>query len=309
MMIRCLGWAFFLCLSLWAAPALAGEKTEPGELIVVDQEGKEHKLKDWKFTSGTRKLSWLAPAGDKEPAKGKKPAPAGPEAFVVSEGELPPLKTRVLTFVPLTSIRSIDYDNEGKKISVRVAVNDKEEDDAVLRGITGYVNTNSIAVEALMDLGELGQATVRFQGGVDKGAKSFRFTHPKPLPAPTGRMMTIKQQNSKLPAFKVGELQVLYDAAGQEKALPTLFFKETVKIDLAKVQKMSQIGGTGVDFQVTLTDSKELPALVLIERPKDPDGKGTLQLQGLIGRSAAGWQLFPMITIGELQVEQKRVDV
>ena len=30
--------------------------------VVVDANGKEHKLKTWKFTAGTRHLSWLAPA-------------------------------------------------------------------------------------------------------------------------------------------------------------------------------------------------------------------------------------------------------
>src|SRR5271155_2567016 len=88
-----------------AAALPAGDKAEPNVLTVIDQDGKEHTPKNWKFVAGTRKLTWLAPAAEKEPAKGKKATAAGPEALSVSEGEYP-LKKRVLTFVPVDSVRS-----------------------------------------------------------------------------------------------------------------------------------------------------------------------------------------------------------
>ena len=40
----------------------AGDKNEPSVLTVIDKDGKEHKPKNWKFVTGTRKLAWLAPA-------------------------------------------------------------------------------------------------------------------------------------------------------------------------------------------------------------------------------------------------------
>jgi hypothetical protein len=280
----------------------AGDQAETNVLTVTDKDGKEHKPKNWKFVTGTRKLSWLAPA-DTEPAKGKKAATGGPEVFVVSEGEYP-LKKRVLTFVPVDSVRSIEFDPSAKKVTVRVAISAKEEDDVKIEGATGYQNTNTFAVEAVTDLGDLGQATVRFQGGGEKGVKSFRFASPKPMgPLPTGRSGKIKQQDTKLPTFRFVDLQPLYVAAGgQERTLPHLYFKETVKVDLAKIEKMV---GDKLDFTLTLTGGKEQPPLVLLERAKDADGTGTLQLEGLVGRGIVGWRLFPMITVGELTFEDK----
>src|SRR4051794_18351019 len=101
-LMLCLGGAAVL-LSAGRAPVAAGGKDKPAaqaELIVVDANGKEHKLKTWKFPAGTRRLSWLAPAPaedndkdkDKKPEKGKKTktaqkAPAvGPEAIEFSAG-------------------------------------------------------------------------------------------------------------------------------------------------------------------------------------------------------------------------------
>src|SRR5438874_9104658 len=96
---------------LAASAALpAGEKTGAGnqnQLVVIDANGKEHKVKDWKFTKGTKHLSWLAAAAPED--KGKK-GPAGPEALEFAEGKLPPLSKGVLTYLPLSSVRSIQFD-------------------------------------------------------------------------------------------------------------------------------------------------------------------------------------------------------
>ena len=48
----------------------AGEKGEPNTLIVTDANGKEHKLKTWKFAHGTRHLAFLAPADKDAPHVG-----------------------------------------------------------------------------------------------------------------------------------------------------------------------------------------------------------------------------------------------
>ena len=289
---------------LFACPLLApaGEKGDTNVLTVIDRDSKEHKLKDWRFVTGTRKLSWLAPA-DKEPVKGRKSPPAGPEVFVVSEGEYF-YKKRVLTFVPIESVRSFEFEPAEKKLTIRVVVGAKEEDDVKLEVVTGYENTNIFVVEAETDLGELGKATVRFQSTGNKGVKSFRFSNPKPAaPLPQGRTGKIKQQDTKLPTFRFVDLQPLYlTGGGQEKLLPHLYFKETVKVELAKIEKIS---GEKLDFVLTLAGGKEQPPLVLLERPKDADGKGTLQLEGLVGRGIVGWRLFPMIAVGELLFDDK----
>src|SRR5262245_13867568 len=189
-----------LLLAVGAAPA--GEKAGPdnqGTLVVIDANGKELKVKNWKLTKGTKHLSWLAPA-DEGKDKGKKQPPAGPEALEFVEGKLPPLKKGVLTYVPLTSVRGIDFDGAKETMTVRVAKSDKEADDDILVGPTGYVGINQVAITAVTDLGELGQAAVEFHGGVDRGIRGLRFPSPKPIEAlPEGRAAVIKQTSKKYP--------------------------------------------------------------------------------------------------------------
>src|SRR5207302_10495079 len=130
----------------------AGEQGEPNTLIVTDANGKEHKLTTWKFTAGTKHVPWLAADG--------KDKSAGPEMLEFTEGKGAPLKKRVLTYVPVTSVRSLEYDAKKNTVTLRVACGPKEENDEVLTGVTGYVSVNLLTIEATADLGELGQAAV-----------------------------------------------------------------------------------------------------------------------------------------------------
>jgi hypothetical protein len=292
-------------LALHHTPAPAGDKIVEPALVVVDANGKEHRLNTWKFTVGTTHLAWLATAEekDKEPAKGKKSA-AGPEALEFTEGKGAPYKIRVLTYVPLTSIRSIEYDEKKETVTVHVARTDKEADDEVLTGPTGYTGCNILSIEATSDLGELGTATVKFQGGVKRGVKAIRFPNPRPAePLPEGRGATVSQGGKDQPTFKAVDLHVLYGTGKGQTLSPTLYFKETVKIDLAKVDKLARVGNSGVDFEVTLKGGAQHP-LELIVQPKGSDGKA-MQLEGLVGRFGGGWRLFPMQTIGEIQFDGK----
>jgi hypothetical protein len=310
-----------LVLTLLVAGTLgsAGDKTPPNALTVVDANGKEHTFQTWKFTAGTKHLSWLAPPGedekekdkDKEPPKGKgkgkkEGAQVGPPALEFSEGKGAPLKKRVLSYIPLASIRSIDFDAKKEIVSVRVARSDKEDDDEVLYGRADYQEVNFMAVEATRDLGELGKAIVQFQSGAKEEIKSLRFSAPKPLEAPpAGRVAAIKQASKSQPGYAVTDLQALYlTPGGRWQISPTLYFKDTIKIDLAKIEKMVRIGTSGGNFDVSIKGGQQAP-LVLIENPKGADDKTVLQLEGLIGRFAGGYRLFPMTTIGELQFEEK----
>jgi hypothetical protein len=206
--------------------------------------------------------------------------------------------------VPLTSVRSIEFDAVKETMTVRVARSDKPADDEVLVGPTGYVGINQLAISAVADLGELGQAAVEFQGGVERGVRAIRFPAPKPIyPVPEGRIAVIKQASKKHPTHKVVDLQPLYVQGGQLRTLPMLYFKDTVKIDLGKIATMAQVGGGGTNFDVTLVSGQQVP-LVLLDRPKGPDGKSDLQLQGLVGRFAGGYRLLPMASVGELQFEE-----
>src|SRR5207237_8131916 len=164
-------------------------------------------------------------------------------------------------------------------------------------------------IEARAQLAKPAQAAVKSQGGIERGMKGLRFTAPTPAEKPpAGRVATIKQPSKTQPAFTVTDLQVLYLAGkGQFQTSQTLYFKETVKIDLAKIDKLAQNGTGGLDFDVTLGSGQQ-HTLELIERPKGADGKSVQQLEGLVGRFAGGYRLFPMNTIGELEFAAKQLD-
>jgi hypothetical protein len=290
-----------------AEKATAGDS---GVLVIVDGTGKEHKVKNWHFINGVKNLSWLAPAApqDKDKTKGKKPpTPTGPEALELVEGKGAPLKKGVLTYVPLSSVRSIEFNpaKDKETMTVRICRSDKEADDEIVVGPTGYIGINHVAITAMADLGELGQATVEFQGGVERGVRSIRFPSPKPIdPVPEGRIAVITAASKKYPTLKVTDLQPLYmQTGGLFRTLPTLYFKETVKVDIGKIAKMAQIGVGGNNFEVTLQSGQQNP-LVLLDRPKGPDGKGDLLLVGLVGRFSAGYRMFPPTAIGELHFEE-----
>src|SRR5207302_10267456 len=135
-----------------------------------------------------------------------------------------PLVKRILTCIPLGSIRSIEYDAKKKTCTVRVATSAKEADDEVLQGITGYVGCNIVSIEATADLGELGQATVKYQGGVTNGIKAVRFSAPQPMEVAKGRAAVIKSASKAQEVFASVEPQALYRrTTGREEMSPVLY--------------------------------------------------------------------------------------
>jgi hypothetical protein len=296
----------------------APKAAEPGTLVVIDANGKEQKLKAWKFSIGTRRLTWLAPPGDepKEKEKDKsrvearKPVPAGPEALEFRDEHSTNLTRGILTLIPLAQLRSIDYDNDKQTITVRIATSDKPEDDLKLQGTTKYTGENKLVIEAEVDKGDMGLAEVKFLGGTKKpGAiKGVRFPTPKAAAAaPATRAGKITAADKEKTVHKVSDLHVLYDQAeGKLQVLPTLTFKKTLKVDLGKVKKMKVRGGNakeGPECDVSFANGEEQTLTVL----RDPqiDGKKAL-LEGLIARSKAGYLVFPLGTVAELQVDDAK---
>ncbi len=297
-------------------PLTAGDKKDKkpaqggAEIVITDFNGKEHKVKNWKFTTGTLHLSWLAtPAEAKQLAekqgtpgkkgKGGPKAPAvGPEAFEFSPGLGPVYKrgNRIMVYVPLENIRSIEFDHEEKTATVRVA---KESGEEELVGKTGYVGVNVLTIEAETDLGEFGVGQIKFEGGVNRGIKSVRFPAAKAAAAPKGRNAEVYQsEKDKVTLYKVKDLLPLYKQTdGLLRTSPMLFFQKTVKLDVAKVARLSQLGARGDNWDVTLKSGAS-QALEIIKRPADVGGKAA-GLEGLVARSAAGYYLFPLSEINE----------
>jgi hypothetical protein len=296
--------AFLAALGGLASLPAADPPPPDGPLIVVDANGKEQKIKAWKFAAGTRTLSWLAPAGREDPKPPEKPkGPVGPEALEVRDSASlnPALVGGFVTLIPLERIRSIEFDDKDEMI-VKVAT-DKPDVDETIGGSTKYRGINKITLEAEVDKGDMGVAEVKFLGGVPKGIKSLRFPNPKPpAVAAAGRIATVTTNDMKKTAHKVSDLQSLYKFADGERLQGVLMFKKTLKVELAKVTKIRVAGDgketDGPEWSVTVKAGEEETYTLL--KQTTIEGKNAV-LEGLIGRTAVGYQLFPPGTIAEIQ--------
>ncbi len=300
----------WLALAACAAGALgwwgvrADEPPKPeaaGALVVVDAAGKEQKVTGWKFVVGTRPLTWLAPAaGGEKPSKPA--APAGPEALEFRDDDSTLYENGILTLIPLDRLRSLDWDNDKEEVTAHVAVGAKADDDATLTGPTGYKGINKVVLTAEVDKGDMGVAEFKYLGGVPKGIRGLRFPSAKAPPTtPAGRPATVTTEyKEKKTTHKVADLQPLYRTAGGEQLSPVLWFRKTLKVDVSKIRK------------ITANASEDEPAWTVT----DKDGEQTLtpllkttidgkpaELEGLLGRTPAGYKLFPAHTIGEVQFE------
>jgi hypothetical protein len=282
----------------------APRPVDEGTLVVVDAAGKEQKLKSWKFSAGTRRLGWLAD-GKAPDGKGKDAAPAGPEALEFLQAEEVKYLPTVLTLIPLDRIRSIDFDNEKETMTVRVATGDKADADEVFTGATKYRKLNKVTLEAEVDKGDLGVAEIKYSGGVPKGIRGIRFAPPKASPAVPGSRpaVVVSVDGERKVTHKVMDLQPLYEVGkGNEKLVPTLFFKKTLKVDVAKLKKIVAPNPEAeeVAWQVTLKEGDD-ETLTLLTTPMI-DGKPAV-LKGLLGRVPSGYKLFPPQTVGEIRFD------
>jgi hypothetical protein len=288
-------WPMVLALVVGAGPGWAQEKPGgAGILTVIDGTGNEIKLKNWRFTNGTRPLNLT----------GKN----GRELLEFREEKSTVYQNGILTLVPLTSIRSIDYD-AGKKTAT-VTLLGPDGKDIVLTGTTKYIGINKIGVQGDADLGDIGVGTVKFQAGDPKNPKNLRglrFPSPKATAAVSGKRATILAREKEKSLHHVWDLLPVYQAKGDVvRTQLTLWFKSTVKIELDKIQSLRHIPPenkkqTAYDFEVTLRDGKQ-HNLTLLEKINLDDGKPA-QLLGLLGRVPAGYKLFPAHTIMEARWE------
>jgi hypothetical protein len=306
-----------LCLILTAAlAALAADKpAEPaggaGALVVIDSSGNVQKLKTWKFTAGTRHLTWLAPPPapaspeekNKAP-KARRPVAVGPEALEFREEDSTQFVEGVLTFIPLDRLRTVDYDNEEKTATAHVANGPKFDQDILLTGTTRFERVNKVVIEAEVDNGDAGIADVKFLGGAQRGIRGIRFLTPKPAAAPAGRPATVTTAGKTPSTHKVTDLQALYRLAnGYERLTPLLMFKKTYKLEITKIHRIAAAGAEDDEgaWQVQLKDGGDQTLTLL--RVIQLDGQDA-QFQGLLGRVPAGYKLFPVITLNEVVFDE-----
>jgi hypothetical protein len=292
---------FALCLLLCAQ-----EKTpSPAAYVLVDASGKEVKLTNPSFTEGVRRLGWLAKPEDKPgpdtppPGKAKAKRPPtkafGPEALVIRDAGKFNFAEGVVALVPLTQVRQVNFDPEKRTLTVRVATNEKPDDDITLTGTTLYKGNNKLTLEAEVDKGALGVAAVTYQGGIARGGfRELRFLNPALAPPTPGRAAVVVSADKDLRREdKVTDLQPLYRLAdGREVLSPTLLFKKTLRLDVSKVASLTQTDSEGDDvvWKVTATDS-ESADLTLLTTGSINEQDATLV--GLVGRTPYGYRLFP----------------
>jgi hypothetical protein len=288
---------------------------EPGTLLVVDAAGKDQKLKTWKFVGGTRRLSWLAAARPEPKAPPKKRSadqaapeaaepPAGPEALELRPETEIHFAEGVLLLIPLDRLHSLDYDNDMETVTAKVAVATGMEE--TFTGSTKYKKINKLVLAAEVDKGDLGIADVRYLGGVPRGIRGIRFPAPAAVAAaPAGRAAVVVSADGKnKTTHKVSDLLAMYQVSeNRQRLLPTLAFRKTLKIDLAKVKKITAGGeGEGAEptWQVQLKDGND-ESLVLLPSLEVEGRKATLE--GLVGRVPAGYKLFPVDAIAEISFD------
>ncbi|MFN4258101.1 MAG: hypothetical protein ACK4RK_02310 [Gemmataceae bacterium] len=302
-----------LGLGLLADRIAAGEPPAPEarQLIIIDAQGKEQKVKSWQFTQGTRRLAWLAPAVAPVKPDDPKAAPktvAGPEALVFREENSTTFVEGIETLIPLDRLRSITFDNDKQSVTVQVSTGAAAKEVVEVQGTTKYRGINKLTIEAEVDLGELGIAEAKFQGGAPQGGiRGLTFPIIQAVAADPMRPLAKITATDK-GTHEAAGLQPLYRLAdGRERLIPLLMFKKTVKIDLAKLRNLRHVESTdpdgGSSWIVTLHDGAE-HTLTLLPIISLEDGQEA-KLIGLVGTVPAGYKLFPLHTIAEVQFESK----
>jgi hypothetical protein len=168
---------------------------------------------------------------------------------------------------------------------------------------------NKLTIEAEVDKGDLGLAEVKYIGGDEKGIKAVKFPPPKVESLAKGRpaLLTTKKDSSGSTEHKIYDFQPLFRFAdGHETLSTTLFFKKTLKIDLAKLTKVTRTAGEGNETVWILSFKQkgaEDETLTLLKTPMI-DGKAAA-LVGFIARTQAGYKLFPAAVIQEVEFDVK----
>jgi hypothetical protein len=281
---------------------------------VTDTNGKQHKVTEWKWLAGTKRLGWLAPdKGEPEKdngkakdngkgKKGKQPAATGPEAFVFRDATTINFLAGVQTLIPLDRLRSLTFDNDKKLLTVTAAADGDK--DASMEGTTRYTNINWFSLEADVDRGDEGVASFRFLGGSSKGnVKSVRFPSTKVEPIKGDRPAVVQTiDKSTKQEHKVSDLVALYSVGGREKLSPILMFRKTLKLDVHKIKSITNASDDSEDvsWQVTRAGSED-STLTLLERGT-LDGQPA-QLLGLVGKVPVGFKFFPVRRVASIHFD------
>ena len=269
----------------------------PAEATVTDAEKNELKVTGLKFTTGVRRLSWLAdPNGTTEEAK------KGPMALEVREPHSTTYAKGIVTYVPINSVESIKYDYDKKVTSIAI----KGLADP-LAGTLEYRGLNVLQFSGTV-VGE----TLTFSGGTfTKGSiKAVAFAGAQPLPERKGSLpwlIQIDQPKAMDPTLKASNFKFLYQypGGGDELADAGILRKgDPLKLD----DSVKTFTPVAVDLnlntaavEVQIGDAEKV---VVIPFQIEKDGKKGV-LAGILGEVEAGWKLFPIHTIKVMKRQRK----
>jgi hypothetical protein len=261
---------------------------EPAPVTLVDSAGKEHKLTNVKFTTGTRRLAFLAEANGKtEDAK------KGPLALEVRETNSTTFAKGVLTLIPLSTVESVKYDYEKLQMSVGV------KGQAAVPGTLEFRGINLLGVET-----KTGDGTTKFLGGTPKdGFKSIGFPEAKPLPSrAVGTAWTVQiiHPAAKDPTLTVRTLRALYTfPGGAEQLMDTLPVRKGEKLALdTRLKKLEVLAVDSNTHIMAVEAIIEGGSEQLLAIPLTLDqGNRVGTLTGFLGEVDCGWKLFPLHTV------------
>jgi hypothetical protein len=293
------------CIAI-AIPVAAGDKKEPDKkpekeshlLVVPPSGGKAVKLSDWRFAAGTRFLD-LTGAASKPKTK------SGVEYLEFREEKSTTYKNGIFTYIALTSLGKLAYDHDKKTVAATVIKDDGNE--TTIYGSTKFAG-NKLTIEAEAILDGLGAATVKYQGGIDKGVRSITFPTLKPaekVKGPTGVVTADDKEKTK---HIVNDLQPVWLVDGQYRIVPYVLFKKTVKIDMEKLVGMrfsppvDKKGSS--EYEVTLKDDVKHTLSILLTA--EYEKKKTMTFVGFIGRVPVGYKLFMLDAVYEYRAGEPK---
>ncbi len=273
--------------------ALAVQAEEPASesVDVIDATGKAWKLKNFKPTTGVRRLSWLGEA-------------VAPLALELRETHSTTFAKGIITLVPITSLESIRYDYDKKSVSVQVRGQGEP-----LVGSLQYKGVNALGFEAESE-GVVG----KFAGGVPAtGIRSIAFSNARPLPARTSAgtnwVVQIVQPTAKDPTVRVRNLKPLFAFSnGGEVLLEALPIRkaEALSFTGTGLKRLEMLAvDPNTHFAAVEVSSAVGPERVLAVPLTLEQDKKIGTLVGLLGEVDAGWKLFPLHTIRTIALEAK----
>lgn len=286
-----------LMMSSWSGAQEGASKP----ITLVDASGKEMAFKQWKFVTGTRRLSWL----EKEPpAKEKKGMPYGPECLEFRVAKVPMFKEDVTTYIPLTSLKRIAY--EGKDVEVEVVGPGGKN--FILKGSAEFVGINRFNLDGELDAGTLSVGgPIKLQDGFLKaGIRRIQFPDAAPLAETSGANATVVVRGKDSAKHTVADLQPLYKVGTTYRLIPALQFQKTINVDFKDIVRMTHLPPKGkkggfLDFEVEKKDGTK-QGMTLLDKASFAE-KETAVLVGLVGRVPVGYRLFPATVIAEMKRE------